>query len=165
MLLLGWVWIIDPYGVSPIQLTIPHVNVMKPKRINISRQIKPYEVWLRYQPRTIFMGTSRIHQSMDPALLDGTRFAPAYNASVPASSLGQNLSYLEYYLKVDPALRTVFVELFLYNFLGQPQQQNRALQSNVFITTTCSFRPVPTQYGVQPTQFYTTFSIAGIRAR
>jgi hypothetical protein len=112
--------VIDPYGISPIHVTIPHVNRYKPKRLDIDRLIKPYEVW-RYQPRTVFLGTSRIHQSIDPAGLDGSRYAPAYNASVPAVSLGMNISYLNQYLRLDHNLRYVFVELFLYNFLGQDQ--------------------------------------------
>lgn len=116
---------IDPYGISPIRIAIPHVNRYKPKRLDIDRLIKPYEVW-RYQPRTVFLGTSRIHQSIDPAVLDGSRYAPAYNASVPAASLGMNISYLNQYLQLDPNLRYVFVELFLYNFLGQ-DQQHRAI--------------------------------------
>jgi hypothetical protein len=113
--------IIDPYGISPIHMSIAHVNHYKPKRLDIDRLIKPYEVW-RYQPRTIFLGTSRIHQSIDPAMLDDTRYAPAYNASVPAVSLGMNISYLNQYIRLDPNLRYVFVELFLYNFLGQGQE-------------------------------------------
>jgi hypothetical protein len=113
--------IIDPYGISPIHMSIAHINRYKPKRLDIDTLIKPYEVW-RYQPRTVFLGTSRIHQSIDPALLDNTPYAPAYNASIPAVSLGVNISYLDQYIRLDPNLRYVFVELFLYNFLGQGQE-------------------------------------------
>lgn len=120
-LFFGLTFLVDPYGVSPLRLGIPRINEFKPKRVDIDRIIKPYEVW-RYQPRTIFLGTSRIHQSIDPAVLDGTRFAPAYNASIPASSLGLNISHLRQYIELDPNLRTVVVELFLYNFLGQGQE-------------------------------------------
>ncbi len=84
--MLAFTLLIDPYGVSPVHATIQGVNALKPKRLDIDRLIKPYEVW-RYQPKTVFLGTSRIHQSIDPSVLDGTRFAPAYNASIPASSL------------------------------------------------------------------------------
>jgi hypothetical protein len=112
--------VIDPYGVSPVRLRLVGFNVLKPKRLDIDRLIKPLEVW-RYQPRTVFLGTSRIHQSIDPSVLDGTNFAPAYNASVPAVSLGMNISYLEQYARLDPRLKTVFAELFVYNFLGQGQ--------------------------------------------
>lgn len=119
-LLLAFAWTIDPYGVSPLQVVLPGVNALKPKRIDIDRLIKPHDVW-RLQPRTVFLGTSRTHQSIDPAGLDGTRFAPAYNASIPAGTLRVNVAYLEQYLELDPRLRTVVVELFLYNFLGQAQ--------------------------------------------
>ena len=112
---------VDPFGVSPLGLQIPKFNKFKPRRVDIDRSIKPYEVW-RNQPKTVFLGTSRIHQSIDPAVFDGTRFAPAYNASIPASSLGLNISHLQQYLELDPKLRTVVVELFLYNFLGQGQE-------------------------------------------
>src|SRR5271167_4609126 len=112
--------IVNPYGISPIHLSIAHVNRYRPKRLDIDRLIKPYEVW-RYQPRTVFLGTSRIHQSIDPAVLDASRFAPAYNASVPANNLGMNISYLREYIQLDHNIQNVFVELFLYNFLGQDQ--------------------------------------------
>jgi hypothetical protein len=120
-LFLAFTWIIDPYGVSPIHVSWSHVNQFKPKRLDIDRLIKPYEVW-RYQPRTVFLGTSRILQAIDPSVLDGTAYAPAYNASIPASSLGLNISHLRQYIDLDPQLRTVVVELFLYNFLGQEQE-------------------------------------------
>jgi hypothetical protein len=108
---------VDPYGVSPVALSESTVNQYRPMRRDIDRLIKPYEVW-RDQPRTVFLGSSRFHQSIDPTALDGTRFAPAYNASMPASTIALSESYLRRYLELDPALRTVVVELFLYNFLG-----------------------------------------------
>jgi len=120
-LFLGFTWVVDPYGVSPVRLRIQGINEFKPRRVDIDRVLKPYEVW-RYRPKTVFLGTSRIHQSLDPAVLDGTPYAPAYNASIPASSLGLNISHLQQYLELNPQLRTVVVELFLYNFLGQGQE-------------------------------------------
>jgi hypothetical protein len=114
--------VVDPYGVSPLKLSWTHVNKYKPKRLNIDRLIKPYEVW-RYGPKTVFLGTSRIHQSIDPSVLDATRFAPAYNASVPASSLRMNVSHLRQYVNLDPNIRTVVVELFFYNFVRHAAQE------------------------------------------
>lgn len=107
--------VVDPYGVSPFHHSIRHLNRYKPQRIEIDRLIKPYEVW-RYQPKTIFMGSSRIHQAFDPSVMDETLFAPAYNASVPASSPALNAAYLRQYFELDPNIRTVVVELFLYSF-------------------------------------------------
>jgi hypothetical protein len=120
-LFFGFTFLVDPFGVSPLRVQISRLNAFKPRRVDIDRFIKPYEVW-RYQPKTVFLGTSRIHQAFDPAALDGTRFAPAYNASIPASSLGLNISHLQQYLDFDQKLRTVTVELFLYNFTGQGQE-------------------------------------------
>jgi hypothetical protein len=113
-------WSIDPYGVSPIRSSLHGINALKPKRLDIDRLIKPYEVW-RYQPRTIFLGTSRAHQSIDPSMLDGTRFAPAYNASMPAASMDMTAAYLRQYVRLDSSLRTVIVELFLPRFIGGPE--------------------------------------------
>jgi len=118
-LFLAVTWTIDPYGVSPIRIALPGINVLKPKRLDIDRVLKPYEVW-RYQPRTIFLGTSRFQQAIDPSVLDGTRFAPAYNASIPKGSVAMNADYLRQYVRLDHNLRTVIVELFLNNFLGPP---------------------------------------------
>ncbi|MGZ8388273.1 MAG: hypothetical protein ACXW3R_08685, partial [Rhodoplanes sp.] len=112
-LAIAFIWIIDPYGTSPIKVSLPRVNALKPSRHNIDRIIKPQEVLAR-QPRTVFLGTSRIHQSM----LDGTRYAPAYNASVPAASIAENIAFLEQYIQLDRNLKHVFFELFLYAFIG-----------------------------------------------
>ena len=120
-LFLAFTWIIDPYGISPIRVSWHGVNQYKPKRRDIDRLIKPYEVW-KYQPRTVFLGTSRIQQSIDPAVLDKSPYAPAYNASVPANTLAMNVSYLRQYVRLDRQLHTVVVELFFYNFLGKQQE-------------------------------------------
>jgi hypothetical protein len=116
-LFLAFTWTIDPYGISPLRIGLDRINALKPKRLDIDRIIKPYEVW-RYQPRTIFFGTSRFHQSLDPAVLDGTRLAPAYNAAIPNGSMQANADDLEQYIRLDPNLRTVIVEVFVNNFLG-----------------------------------------------
>src|SRR5262249_32161551 len=133
--LAGWLslyliftWTIDPYGVSPARFSLPGINALKPKRLDIDRLIKPYEVW-RYQPRTIFLGTFCAHQSLDPSVLDGTRFAPAYNASMPAGSMEMNAAYLRQYLRLDSNLHTVIVELFLPSFIGA------AIRSPHWLTT------------------------------
>jgi hypothetical protein len=83
-LFFGFTLLVDPFGVSPLRVSVTWMNAFKPRRLDIDRMLKPYEVW-RNQPKTVFLGTSRIHQSFDPAALDGTRYAPAYNASIPAA--------------------------------------------------------------------------------
>jgi len=125
-----FIWIIDPYGVSPIRIEVTGVNRLKPARIDIDRLIKPYEVW-RYQPRTIFLGTSRIHQSIDPKVLDGTTFAPAYNASIPANTLSENAATIEQFFSLDPNLKYVFIEAWIYNFMlpGPDETERTALSA------------------------------------
>jgi hypothetical protein len=119
-LFLALTWVVDPYGVSPLRLAWPGVNTVKPKRLAIDRLIKPYEVW-RDQPRTIFLGTSRFHEGIDPGGLDGTRFAPAYNASMPGATLVDMATQLEQFFRLDGKARAVFAELFLYHFTsGEP---------------------------------------------
>jgi hypothetical protein len=113
---LGFVWTIDPYGTSPLHFRIAGVNALKPKRFNIDRDIKPYEVLVR-QPRTVFLGTSRIHQAFNPAVLDGTPYAPAYNAAVPGASIAENIAFLKQYARTDRRLKHVFFEVFLYAFI------------------------------------------------
>jgi hypothetical protein len=132
-LFLVFTWIVDPYGVSPVRLSLPGINALKPKRVDIDRLIKPYEVW-RYQPRTVFLGTSRLHQSIDPSVLDGTRFAPAYNASIPNGSMELNVADLQQYVQLDPKLRTVIVELFFHNFVGGPGERVAEIPPQGFIS-------------------------------
>lgn len=115
-LFLGFTLAVDPYGVSPLALDIAGVNQSKPRRVDIDRQIKPIEVWLK-QPKTLFMGTSRIHQSMNPDVLRETPFWPAYNAAVPAVSFPTNRAYFEYYADINPKMDTAVIEVFALNFL------------------------------------------------
>jgi hypothetical protein len=116
-LFLALIWTVDPYGVSPLGFTSPGFNSVKPKRLTIERLIKPYEVW-RYQPHTVFLGTSRFYHGIDPAGLEGTRFSPAYNAAIPASRLVELSALLEEFFEFDKNLRVVFLELFLYQFMS-----------------------------------------------
>jgi hypothetical protein len=124
-------FVIDPYGVSPLRLAWPGINTVKPKRLAIDRLIKPYEVW-RDQPRTVFLGTSRFHEGIDPGVLGGTRFAPAYNASMPGVTLAEMAAQVEQFFRLDGKLRAVFVELFFYNFVSdQPVPPPKSLPALV----------------------------------
>ncbi|WP_376984597.1 hypothetical protein [Bosea sp. R86505] len=115
VLVWGFIAAADPYGVSPIGTARPGFNSTKLKRLNIDRQLKPFEVW-RYQPDTIFIGTSRVNQALDPAILDGTSFGRAYNAAIPASTLAENEASLAFFVRLAPGLKNVLMEAFFYNF-------------------------------------------------
>ncbi len=134
--LIGFVWIVDPYGVSPLRVNLPGINLKKPKRLDIDRLIKPYEVW-RYQPKTVFLGTSRIQQSIDPAVFEGSEFAPAYNAAIPASTLDENGDHIEQYLMLNPHIKHIFIELFFYNFTT-PQVQKPPKSWREFLSNSAS---------------------------
>lgn len=156
-LFLIFTWTVDPYGVSPVQLALRGINTQKPKRVDIDRLIKPYEVW-RYQPRTVFLGTSRVHQSLDPAVLDGTRFAPAYNAAMPAASMDMHAAYLRQYVQLDRNLRTVIVELILPNFIGRPAGLEPGTWSEFIENTMTLFGSADTLWDSASTLVYNVFS-------
>jgi hypothetical protein len=156
-LFLLFTWTIDPYGVSPMRLSLHGINAQKPKRVDIDRLIKPYEVWY-HQPRTLFLGTSRVHQSMDPSVLDGTRFAPAYNASMPAGSMDMHAAYLRQYVQLDRNLRTVIVELFLPNFIGRPAGLRPGTWSEFTENVVTLFASADTLWDSASTLVYNAFS-------
>jgi hypothetical protein len=111
-LVAGFNLLVDPLGISPIRIAIAGFNEWKPLRQDYDRIVKPYDV-RRSHPRTIFIGSSRIKQTIDPKLFAGTRFAPAYNAGINGSADYEELnSYLQYYIRADKELRHVFIEAF-----------------------------------------------------
>lgn len=121
-LFFGFIFLVNPYGVSPFSISIKHFNEFKPKRRDIDRTMKPYEVY-KYQPKTIFMGSSRIHESINPLNFEGTKFAPAYNAAIPANFLTMNTAQLRQYIRLNKNLKYVFIELFFWDFIfGQPSE-------------------------------------------
>ena len=122
-LVLGVTTVVDPYGVSPLGISLPRFNANKYKRVDVDRLIKPIEV-LQKQPKTIFLGTSRVHESLDPGRFAGTRFAPAYNASIPGSTLAEILGYLKEFSALDGELKYVFVELFFPQFVENMYGRN-----------------------------------------
>src|SRR5262249_26923184 len=112
--------LVDPIGISPIRIAIAGFNEGKPLRSDYDRIVKRHEVW-RSQPVTIFMGSSRIKQTIDPRIVTHPTFAPAYNAAMNGSAdYGEIGSYLRYYLRADKKLRHVFIEAFATSLLATP---------------------------------------------
>jgi hypothetical protein len=121
--------LVDAMGISPLRLEVAGFNASKPLRQDYDWMVKRYDVW-RSQPVTIFMGSSRVKQSIDPGLLANTGFAPAYNGALNGSAAYQEIgSYLQYYLSVDKNLHHVFVEAFAHAMLtyDRPAQVAEAL--------------------------------------
>jgi hypothetical protein len=108
----GFNLLVDAIGISPIRIAIGGFNERKPFRQDHDWIVKRYDV-ARNQPATIFMGSSRIKQTIDPGLVAGTRFAPAYNGAINGSADVVELrTYLQNYLQTDKNLRHVFIEVF-----------------------------------------------------
>lgn len=109
---LGFNLLVDAIGISPLRISLAGFNTAKPLRPEHDWIVKRYDVW-RNRPTTIFMGSSRIKQTIDPKLAAGTPFAPAYNAGINDSAhFVEVKSYLQYYLQTDRKLRHVFIEAF-----------------------------------------------------
>ena len=103
---------VDAIGISPVRVAIAGFNKWKPLRDDHDWIVKRYDI-RRSQPTTIFMGSSRIKQSMDPRLVAGTGFAPAYNGGLNGvANFTETKSYLQYYLQADKRLHYVFIEAF-----------------------------------------------------
>jgi len=117
---------VDPYGLWKTP-KIERINAYKPARANLDRQIKPLEV-LRDQPRTIFLGTSRAQEGLDPSVLDGTKYAPIYNASIPAETIVENEALLNQYFDIAPSIKHVVMEVFFYQMvMAQPPAKSRSI--------------------------------------
>lgn len=110
-LIVGFNLSVDPLGISPIRIIDAHLNALKPLRNSNDALVKRYDVD-RLQPRTIFIGSSRIKQSIDPSLLDGTIYGPAYNAGVDGQGDPASTDLLNHYFRTDPNFRHVFIEIF-----------------------------------------------------
>ena len=107
--------IIDPYGISPLNLSIPGINETRTERTSIDRLIKPVEVMLR-QPRTVILGTSRVKQGLDPSVFQGTPDWPAYNLGMDFSGPAETILFMEKLLPRIDALKKVFIEININHF-------------------------------------------------
>jgi len=117
----GFTLLVDAIGISPVRVAIAGFNAWKPLRQDYDWIVKRYDV-ARNQPTTVFMGSSRIKQSIDPKLVVGTGFAPAYNGGINGSAnFVETRAYLRDYLRVDKNLHHVFIEAFAPALLTYPE--------------------------------------------
>jgi hypothetical protein len=118
--------LVDAIGISPLRVAIAGFNASKSLRQDYDWIVKRYDVF-RNQPVTIFMGSSRVKQSIDPKLLADTGFAPAYNGGINGSAAYPEIgAYLQYYLGVDKNLHHVFIEAFATAMLKYDSAQLEA---------------------------------------
>jgi hypothetical protein len=139
----GFTVLVDPIGISPIRIAIAGFNTLKPLQQDYDWIVKRYDVG-RNRPTTVFMGSSRIKQSVDPKLFAGTAFAPAYNGGLNGSAnLAETRAYLRDYLKADKNLHHVFIEAFATALLDQ-----RPSGRSFVAPTENTSRPIVLEFGL-----------------
>jgi hypothetical protein len=141
--LVGFTLLVDPIGISPIRIAIAGFNTSKPFQQDYDWIVKRYDVW-RGQPTTVFMGSSRIKQSMDPKLVTKTGFAPAYNGGLNGSAnFAETSAYLQDYVRADKNLHHVFIEAFATALLS-----HRRADRPFVAPTEGTIRPIVLEFGV-----------------
>jgi hypothetical protein len=116
ILLLVAVLCIDPFGLSPVSVTLPQFNTIKISRNSRDRLIKPYEA-IRLHPRTVIIGTSRVKNAFDPDFVQGTPdFYPVYNAWIDSLKMKEARQLLEYCVREEVPIKHVVMELFFLQF-------------------------------------------------
>lgn len=104
--------VIDALGIVPGSPSVRGFNAEKVMRFGNDRLYKPLDL-LGYRPRTVFLGTSRILEALDPAVLANTPYAPGYNYGLPGGDIDELEQHFERFISRTPSVETVFVELFL----------------------------------------------------
>jgi hypothetical protein len=121
----GFTLLVDAIGISPIRVAVAGFNAWKPLRQDYDWIVKRYDIW-RSQPTTIFLGSSRVKQTIDPSLLAQTGFASAYNAGINGAATFPELKpYLLYALSSDKNLHHVFIEAFAPGMLSHHERKPR----------------------------------------
>lgn len=99
--------IVDPYGImnSP---EFNRVNKLKIAKEDHERLYKAIDVE-RIQPKTIFLGTSRVHRALDPQHPALANAQKAYNLAFPAATMYEQMRYLEYAISSQKDLKLVII--------------------------------------------------------
>jgi hypothetical protein len=108
-------YIVDPYGFYR-SVEITGFNQQKEGVRSKIRYVKALELPLR-KPRTIIMGSSRVHDGMNPQhiLLRDPAYAPAYNLGIDMDRIHESLQYLKHAI-VHSEIKQVILGLDLFMF-------------------------------------------------
>ncbi len=104
--------IVDPIDILGMPI-IKGVNNYKVKQGSYLDVYKPYQV-LRYKPEVVFIGTSRVYNSLKPQL-QGYSDDKVYNQGFSALSLNDMEKYLDFIYKVNKP-KKIFIGLDLFQF-------------------------------------------------
>ncbi|MFM2063621.1 MAG: hypothetical protein RLZZ507_3292 [Cyanobacteriota bacterium] len=128
-------FVIDPYGIyrSPYFLGINHE---KPKKQFNDRLYKAIDI-IRIKPLTVFLGSSRTKQGLDPNHPALSNAQPTYNLALDGANPYEMRRYLEHTIKNQPNLKKVIVgiDFFMFNELlgNQPGFDENRLEKTYLI--------------------------------
>lgn len=98
---------VDPYGImnSP---EFNRVNKLKSAKGDYERLYKAIDVQ-RIQPKTVFLGNSRVHRAFDPHHPALANAQKGYNVAFPAATMYEQLRYFQYANKNQKDLKLVVI--------------------------------------------------------
>lgn len=124
-------YVIDPYGFY--HFSGKRYNYQK-STTSDPYQFKAYQS-KKYHPETIVLGTSRAMR-LNPPEIKSLTDENAYNLGLPAATPYIDLKYLEYMIKVDKNLHTVFLgldfEVFDKSYLNHASFDEKRLDSSFY---------------------------------
>ncbi|MFM7406860.1 MAG: hypothetical protein ACKO3K_09410 [Cuspidothrix sp.] len=110
-------FLVDPYGIYKTP-NFFGINHEKPQKNLNDRLFKTIDI-IRIQPLTIFLGSSRTKQGLDPDHPALSNSQPAYNLAVDGANPYEMMRYLEHTIKNQPNLKEVIlgIDFFMFNQL------------------------------------------------
>lgn len=109
-------YIVDPYGFYRTVVRVGF-NQQKEGVRNKIRYVKALELPLR-KPKTIIMGTSRVHDGINPLhpLLSNPAYAPVYNLGIDMDRIHESKEYLKHALVHSEIKRVILgLDFFMFN--------------------------------------------------
>ncbi|WP_413175096.1 hypothetical protein [Anabaena azotica] len=134
-LVLSFNIVVDPYGIykTPNFFGINHVKIQKNSNDRLHKAIDI----IRIKPLTIFLGSSRTKQGLDPTHPALSNAQPAYNLGIDSANSYEMMRYLQHTLKNQPHLKQVIVgiDFFMFNelLLNRPGFDESRLEKTYLI--------------------------------
>jgi hypothetical protein len=150
--------IIDPYGFYRM-IGISGFNQQKEGVRSSIRYVKAIEVSIR-KPKTILMGSSRVHDGMNPENENLKKYSPVYNYGINMMRINEAKLYLKHAIINSDIKRVVFgLDFFMFNSL---EKNNISFDSTLVgrkINFIDMFKPcLPSKYLIS--DIYSTIKIS-----
>lgn len=123
-----FVFIINPYRIFPVSITIAGINDIKPKLYDYQRYVKLFDI-AHQKPKTILLGSSRVLWGLDPksSILQQVGYMPVYNAGVLGPPMYVTRQYFDHALASQPDLKRVILGIEYFDF-------NKAYDGRTFLS-------------------------------